>query len=358
MEHSGKQASARLKVDLSAIRKNYAYLSGIASRAECAAVVKADAYGLGMKEVACSLADTVQTFFVAHPEEGRQLRALLPEKKIFILHGLPLGQPEFMIRHNLIPVLNSLEQIRQWRSFCQREGKEHSAALQFDTGMSRFGISSKELHDEAVINFRPVLLLSHLACADCPEDTANIEQLERFLDMTAVFPGVPRSLSASSGIFLGEKYHFEVVRPGIALYGLPLGEKSSQLRSAIELEAQILQIRQLCSGDRIGYGLTYRAERSMCVATVGIGYADGIFRSFSEFGALWKDEVRLPIRGRISMDSLSVDITKVSGSLKEGDWLSVIRSKQDLMRLADDVGTIGYEVLTSLGDRFDRFYHG
>ncbi|MCX5615776.1 alanine racemase [Bombella sp. TMW 2.2559] len=359
MEHSSKQTSARLAVDLSAIRENYACLSRIASRAECAAVVKADAYGLGMEKVAATLADAVQTFFVAHPEEGKMLRAFLPKKRIFILHGFLPGYPEFMTMYNLIPVINSLEQLKGWRSFCQREGKEHPAALQFDTGMSRFGLSCKDLCDEAVIDFRPVLLLSHLACADCPEDIANTEQLRRFLNMTAAFPGVPRSLSASSGIFLGEKYHFDMVRPGIALYGLTPGYESNEFRLAIELEAQILQIRQLCSGDRIGYGLTYRAERSMRVATVGIGYADGIFRSFSEIGALWKDGIRLPIRGRISMDSLSVDVTALrSALLREGAWLSVIRSKQDLMRLADSVGTISYEVLTSLGYRFDRFYRG
>lgn len=346
-------------MDLSAIRKNHARLSRVASQAECAAVVKADAYGLGMKEVATSLAETVQTFFVAQPEEGRQLRALLPGKRIFVLHGFLPDQPQFMVQHGLIPVLNSLEQVRKWRFFCKQAGREYPAALQFDTGMSRFGISPEELHDEAVADLKPVLVLSHLACADCTEDTANQEQLRRFLRMSAAFPSVPRSLAASSGIFLGEEYHFEMVRPGIALYGLAPGKEGGKLHPAVSLEAQILQIRHLGIGDRIGYGLTYRAEQERRIATVGIGYADGIFRSFAATGALWKEGKSLPIRGRISMDSLSVDITAYeNGTLQEGDWLTVIGPDQDLLRIARDAGTIGYEILTSLGYRSDRRYRG
>lgn len=357
MRYSCKQTSTRLTVNLSAIRENHADLSRRVGKAECAAVVKADAYGLGMKEVASSLAGRVQTFFVAQPEEGRQLRSFLPDKRIFVLHGFLPGQSEFMIRHGLIPVLNSLQQVREWRSFCQREGRNYPAALQFDTGMSRFGISFDEMHDDAVIGLKPVLVLSHLACADISSDCANQEQLRRFLEMSSVFPGVPRSLAASSGIFLGESYHFEMVRPGIALYGLAPGKEEGQLRPAVTLDARILQIRHLKQGDRIGYGLTYRAKRPMCVATVGIGYADGIFRSFSKSGALWIKGRRLSVLGRISMDSLSVDLTDIpAGSLKEGDWVSVIGDDQPLDQMAKSVGTIGYEILTSLGDRFDRLY--
>lgn len=357
--HSCKQTSARLMVDLAAIRKNYARLAERVGGAECAAVVKADAYGLGVREIASCLSEKVQTFFVAQPEEGCQLRRLLPEKRIFVLHGFSPGRPETMVDHSLVPVLNSLEQVRQWRAFCQQVGTEHPAALQFDTGMSRFGISEDDLRDEVVRGLKPVLVMSHLACADQPDDPANKEQCQRFLAMSAAFPGVPRSLAASSGIFLGSDYHFEMVRPGIALYGLPPHEGDRSLFPAIGLEAQILQIRTLKVGERIGYGLTYRAEQPMRVATVGIGYADGIFRSFARNGALWKGDIRLPVLGRISMDSLSIDVTHLpDDATREGEWLTLIGPQQDITKVADHVGTIGYEVLTSLGYRFDRFYNG
>lgn len=355
MTQSCKQTSARLMVDLSAIRKNHAYLAEYAAKAECAAVVKADAYGVGMREVALCLADTVQTFFVAHPEEGRQLKSYCPEKRIFVLHGFLPHQPDFMVKYGLIPVLNSLGQVRQWRDFCQKSGREHPAALQFDTGMSRFGISWEDMRDEAVKELKPVLVMSHLACADQPEDRANEEQLACFLKMSAAFPGVSRSLAASSGIFLGEAYHFEMVRPGIALYGLaPKEGEKERLISAIGLEAQILQIRQIREGTRIGYGLTYKAEGAMRVATVGIGYADGVFRSFSRGGALWRGKECLPVLGHISMDSLSVDVTMTE--LEEGDWVTVIGPEQSFAEIARQAGTIGYEVLTALGGRFERLY--
>ncbi|MBA5724934.1 alanine racemase [Bombella favorum] len=357
--HFCKQTSARLTVDLAAIRKNHAWLAKHVEGAECAAVVKADAYGLGMREVASCLADNVQTFFVAQPEEGRQLRRLLPEKKIFVLHGFAPGRPETMAEYELVPVLNSLDQVRQWRAFCQREGTDHPAALQLDTGMSRFGISEDDLGDEVVRGLKPVLVMSHLACADQPDDPANEEQRQRFLAMSVAFPDVPRSLAASAGIFLGPDYHFEMVRPGIALYGPPLHEETNLLVPAVRLEAQILQVRTIEAGGRIGYGLTYRAVQPMRVATVGIGYADGIFRSFARNGALWKGDIRLPVLGRISMDSLSVDVTHLpDDATQEGEWLTVIGPQQDIADMADHVGTIGYEVLTSLGYRFDRFYQG
>ncbi|WP_081563166.1 alanine racemase [Parasaccharibacter apium] len=357
--HFCKQTSARLTVDLAAIRRNHAWLAECVRGAECAAVVKADAYGLGVREIASSLADRVQTFFVAQPEEGCQLRRLLPDKRIFVLHGFLTGQPETMVEHGLIPVLNSLEQVRQWRAFCHGEGQDHPAALQFDTGMSRFGVSKDDLRTEVLRGLKPVLVMSHLACADQPDDPANREQLQRFLAMSAVFPDVPRSLAASSGIFLGADYHFEMVRPGIALYGIPPHGESCPLVPAIGLEAQILQVRTVEAGGSIGYGLTYRAERRRRVATVGIGYADGIFRSFARDGALWWGDRRLPVLGRISMDSLSIDVTELPDEVaREGVWLTLIGPQQDIATMAECVGTIGYEVLTSLGYRFDRFYNG
>ncbi|MCX5614171.1 alanine racemase [Bombella saccharophila] len=349
--------SARLMVDLGAVRHNHASLAAFASGAECAAVVKADAYGLGMKQISAALVGKVNTFFVAHPEEGITLRKLYPDKTIFVLHGFLPGYAEVMSYYNLYPVLNSVSQVHNWQSFCHDKGYNYPAAIQFDTGMSRFGISESELHNEYVQRLKPVLVMSHLACADQPNHPANAAQRACFLRMSAAFPGVPRSLSASAGILLGKEYHFEMVRPGVSLYGLTEQQTHMSLRPAVGLEAQILQIREIPAGAAIGYGLTYCAERPTRVATVGIGYADGVFRSFAQKGFLWKGNVPLPVIGRISMDSLSVDITVLSpDSVLEGDWLTLIGPEQDLARMAEQAGTISYEILTSLGYRFDRFY--
>lgn len=359
MTQNCQQATARLKINLAAIKQNYAVVAAQAAQAECAAVVKADAYGLGMAEVVGCLKDTVETFFVAQPEEGCTLRALLPKKRIFVLHGFALGRPEILAQNRLIPVLNSLEQIRQWRSFCAQDGCEHPAALQFDTGMSRFGISEDDLTDDSLEEFRPVLLVSHLACADQVDHPANEMQRERFVRMCRAFPGVPRSLSATSGVFLGQEYHFELVRPGVALHGVLPNGGISPFKPVVTLEAQILQILSIKSGDFVGYGFAYRAQSPMRVATVGIGYADGIFRSFSGSGALWAGDKRLPVLGRVSMDSLAVDVTQLTAEeCKEGDWLSIIGPQQDVTTIAEMTGTIGYEILTSLGRRFARYYYG
>ncbi|MCT6855810.1 MAG: alanine racemase [Bombella apis] len=351
--------SARLKVDLSAIRKNYARLSRYAVGADCAAVVKADAYGLGMDKIATALAGQVKSFFVAQPEEGCLLRKILPNKRIFVLHGFLPDGPGLMADYNLIPVLNSLEQVRGWRAFCSRKGRDYPAALQFDTGMSRFGLAEEDIQNEALKGFKPILVMSHLACADHLDHPANEEQRKRFIKMSAAFPHVPRSLAASSGIFLGTDYHFDLVRPGVALYGLPPNEMDTSLHPVLELEAQILQLRKISKGAGVGYGLSYHATHSMRLATVGIGYADGVFRAFSEGGGhLWYKGIRLPIIGRVSMDSLTVDVTAVpEEQLAEGSWLSVIGPEQDIATVAAQSGTIGYEILTSLGHRFARFYH-
>ncbi len=354
-----KQVSARLMVNLGAIRHNHASLAAFASGAECAAVVKADAYGLGMKQVSAALVGKVNTFFVAHPEEGITLRKLYPDKTIFVLHGFLPGYYEVMSYYNLYPVLNSVSQVHNWQSFCHDKGYNYPAALQFDTGMSRFGISESELYNESVQRLRPVLVMSHLACADQPNHPANETQRKRFIQMSAAFPGVPRSLAASSGIFLGADYHFDLVRPGVALYGLPPNEMDTSLHPVLKLEAQILQLRKISKGAGVGYGLGYHATQTMRLATVGVGYADGVFRAFSEGGGnLWYEGIRLPIIGRVSMDSLTVDVTAVpEEQLAEGSWLSVIGPEQDIATVAAQSGTIGYEILTSLGHRFARFYH-
>ncbi|MXV35297.1 alanine racemase [Saccharibacter sp. EH611] len=354
-----QQTSAFLKINLAAIRHNWLSLHRqFVGTTECAAVLKADAYGLGMEEVACALRDHVKTFFVAHPEEGISLRAFLPSQKIFILHGFLPDQIDDMVRHKLVPVLNSYAQVKQWQDFCKSHGCCHPVALQFDSGMSRFGLSEEDLDKEALSSCQPVLVMSHLACADHPNDPANEWQRQNFIRMAQRFPGVPRSLAASSGIFLGAKYHFDLVRPGAALYGIaPNEETPHSLKSVVELDARILQIRHLSKGASVGYGLTWEAKHATRIATVGIGYADGFLRSAGNKAALWWHDKRLPVVGRVSMDSLSVDISTIPEyALKDDMSLSVIGPHQDVDSLARSAGTIGYEILTSLGRRFSRIY--
>ncbi|MXV44466.1 alanine racemase [Saccharibacter sp. 17.LH.SD] len=351
---------ARLTIDLANLCYNYKRLQEEAVGAECAAVLKADAYGVGLGPVASALAPYVKTFFVAHPEEGQRLRAFIPKSRIFVLHGFLPGGTAFMAEHGLIPVINSREQALEWRNFCQESGRNDPVALQFDSGMSRFGLSLKDLEFGVTEGLQPVLVMSHLACADTPDDPANARQRDFFIKMADFFPGVPRSLAASSGIFLGSDYHFDLVRPGAALYGLaPNDQGQNPLRPVVQLEARIVQIRHVEQAAGVGYGMTWRAPAGTRLATVGIGYADGLFRSVSGHMALWYKDIELPVVGRISMDSVSVDIGNISDdALKPGDFLSVIGPHQSVDSVARMAGTIGYEILTSLGHRFERHYVG
>lgn len=357
-DDASARAGAWLTVSLKAIADNYDLVAGLGAGAECAAVVKADAYGLGAARVAQALAGRgAGTFFVAHLDEGIALRAVLPQARIFVLHGFMPGCEGSMAAHGLIPVLNSLDQVRSWRRFCEQAGQAFPAALQFDSGMSRFGLSIEDLAERALFNgLNLQLVMSHLACADMPDSSANEMQRQRFVTMAAAFPGVPRSLAASSGIFLGPDYHFELIRPGAALYGIAPSEGRRVLAPVVSLDARIAQIRTIQAGDRVGYGLSWTAPKATRIATLGLGYADGFFRAQAGQASVWYGRTRLPVIGRVSMDSISVDMTEAPGDLKAGDVLSVLGPQQDVDALARSAGTIGYEVLTALGSRFHRVY--
>lgn len=352
------RAGAWLSVSLGGIADNYALVSALGAGAECAAVVKADAYGVGAERVAPVLAACgAKIFFVAHLDEGIALRTTLPEARIFVLHGFMPGCESIMEAYGLLPVLNDLDQVRNWQRLCAEKGSAFPAALQFDTGMSRFGLTAGDLQDRSVFDgLNLQLVMSHLACADTPDNPANAMQRNRFVEMAAGFPGVPRSLAASSGIFLGPEYHFELIRPGAALYGIAPSEGNRALNPVVSLDARIVQIRTLQPGDRVGYGLGWEASKPTRIATLGIGYADGFFRAQAGQAAVWAGQTRLAVIGRVSMDSISVDLSDAPADLKPGDVLSVLGPEQDVDALARSAGTIGYEVLTSLGGRFHRVY--
>ncbi|GAB6968651.1 alanine racemase [Komagataeibacter kakiaceti JCM 25156] len=358
-------AGALLEISLGAIAANYDMLNARTGSAICAAVVKADAYGLGAREVAPVLERAgAKVFFVAHLEEGVRLRAhVSPGARILVLHGPMPGTPRDFTGHDLCPVLNSMEQIADWRAHARRVGNALPAAIQVDTGMSRFGLSTADVEtlaaDPALLaGIGTRLVMSHLACADTPASPANAMQRARLLAMAARLPRAPLALAASSGIFLGPDYHFDLVRPGAALYGLtPDATRPNPLHPTVRLRARIVQVRTIGAGDGVGYGLTWRASGPRRIATLGIGYADGFLRHGADGGCAWLDDYRLPILGRISMDSTTIDVTDVPESVLDAtthvDMIGPRHSVDDVARCA---GTIGYEVLTALGSRFHRAY--
>ncbi|NPD68520.1 alanine racemase [Lichenicola cladoniae] len=360
-------AGGWLSIDLDAIAANWRALQERTAPAECAAVVKADAYGLGIEHVAPALDRAgCRTFFVAHLAEGVALRRLLPPgRTVFVLNGIPPGTAPVFVTHDLLPVLNSIGQIAEWRAAAFEAGRPLAASVQIDTGMSRFGLPPHEVvelagqaHGLAGIEIR--LVMSHLGCADTPDHPANQEQLASFERLASLLPPAPRSLAASSGIFLGSRYHLDLVRPGVALYGVPpTARRPNPMRPVVRLQARVVQTRRVQPGDWVGYGAMFRATRPTDVATVAIGYADGFLRASSGGVASLPDGgPMLPIIGRISMDCLAIDVTGVPvDRVREGMPLDLIGPHRPIEDAADAAGTIGYELLTSLGNRYHRSWH-
>ncbi|MGH6932963.1 MAG: alanine racemase [Dongiaceae bacterium] len=354
-------AVGRLTIDLGAIQRNYRRLRAeLGPGVDCAAVVKADAYGLGMAEVAPALAKAgARRFFVAQIAEGVALRSLLPAAEIFVLNGLQPGLEADCEAHRLAPVLNSLGEIELWSA--RARARPLPAAVHVDTGMSRLGLPPAEAEilvaePRRLQGIAPLLLLSHLACADEPGHEANRRQLRLFWDWRQRMPAAPASLANSSGIFLGPEYHFDLVRPGAALYGVnPIKNHSNKMEQVFVLEAKILQIRDVDRGTTVGYGATHRVASRGRVATVAIGYADGYLRSASGRGLAYLRGQVLHVVGRVSMDLITMDVSAVPPEqARPGAWVEVIGPHLPLDEAAERAGTIGYEILTSLGRRFRR----
>lgn len=365
-------AQAALSIDLDAIAANWRLLAARAAPAECAAVVKADAYGLGVARVAPALHRAgCRTFFVALLAEAVALRAHLPaDSRILVLNGALPGTEAAHVAAGAVPVVNSLGQLAAWRAEAARRGTALPLVLQIDTGMARFGLPPSECAElagrpELAHGLAPAILMSHLACADAPSHPANETQLARFAEaqerLAAALPGAAASLAASSGIFLGPRFHFDLVRPGAALFGVPpTASAPNPLRAVVRLEARCVQVRRIAAGDTVGYGATWTAPHPTTVATIAVGYADGFLRAGSNRGACCaKDGTILPILGLVSMDSITVDAGPVGeGGLRAGDMVEVIGPGRRLEHVARDAGTIGYEILTSLGGRYERHYLG
>ncbi len=355
-QHSGAEAAgALLTIDLRAIVENYRILQARIGTATCGAVVKADAYGLGAAKVAPALfAAGCRHFFVAHLEEGIALRrALSNAAAIYIMHGVfPGGEPA-CIAHDLVPVSNSPAQLARWAEQARRSGRSLPAIIQVDTGMARFGVDPADLRALALR-----FVMSHLACADAPGDPANADQRARFDAARAQLPSAPATLAASSGIFLGLPFHYDLVRPGAALYGVaPTAGAPNPMRAVIRLDAKIVQLRDVPAGTPIGYGHSARTTAPARLATIAVGYADGYLRSGSSHGAAWFGDIALPIMGRVSMDSIVLDAAAApANALREGSIVELIGPHRGVDAVAADADTIGYEILTSLGRRYHRRY--
>lgn len=348
-------ASSVLTIDLDAISQNYAKLrSLVLPPCKVTAVVKANAYGLGIEEVAKHLTGTgVKTFFVATIDEAVELRQFT-DRKIVVLNGLFRGAEKEYIEHDIIPVLCSLDEIDRW-TYSKR------CFWQVDTGMNRLGLRAHEF-DKAFerAHYQPSFIMSHLTCADEPAHSKNEEQRKALKDIETRYPLMRYSLANSSGIYLGAEYHFDLVRPGMALYGLnPTPETDNPMQSVVSLETRVLQIHEAKAGQTAGYGATYKFPANAKLATVSLGYADGFLRAGSHKAKLYWQGHACPIVGRVSMDLIIADISNLPVNVippYEGDFLEVLGPSQSPDTLAEALGTIGYEVLTSLGARSHRIY--
>ncbi len=356
MGASSSQA-ATLRIDLDALARNYALLRARAAPAECAAVVKADAYGLGVERVVLRLLrEGCKRFFVATATEAREVRAITREAEIAVFEGALPHTIAALAEINARPVLNSLEQIERWRG----RGR---ALLHLDTGMNRLGLS---VGDVAALAIRKDVLadvdftfvMTHLACADEPEHPLNAEQIARFDRMRKQLPAARTSIGNSAGALLGVPYCGDLVRPGIALYGgNPFSDRPNPMEAVVTVTARILQVRDIGEPQTVGYGATYVASPPARIAVAGIGYADGYKRSLGNGGVAAVNGQRVPVVGRVSMDLLALDVGALPrGQVRVGDAVELIGPTVGIDEVAAAAGTISYEILTGFGRRLVREY--
>jgi len=352
-----------LTINLAELARNWRRLKSRLNGADCAAAIKADAYGLGAEKAIIQLCKAgCKEFFVAMIDEGIQVRKALNEASlaanIHILGG-PMDAGETLIEHDLIPVLNSLGDMALWKD----KHPQALADIHIDTGMARLGLPPSEVKNlqkepERIKGLNISHVISHLACAEDTQTTMNSEQLENFRRALSLFPGCKASLANSSGIFLGDKYHFDLARPGAALYGVnPTPDEPNPMTQVIRLQGKILQVRDVEAPQSVGYGATHRVENKGRIATVGVGYADGYLRSLSSKGVGFIGDMPVPLVGRVSMDLITFDVSDVPDELAQpGALIDLIGPNNPVDDVAKAAGTIGYEILTSLGSRYHRIY--
>lgn len=354
---------ALLTIDLNALVANYRTIAATIAPARAAGVVKADGYGLGAGIVADALYQAgCRDFFVALTGEASALRPALPaDARLFVLNGIAPGEEAALVAADAVPVLNCPADIARWGAAARISGRRLPAAVQVDSGMSRLGLTPDEVAAIAadpgqLADIDVVLVMSHLACGDVAGADANTAQRARFEQLAAMLPPAPRSLANSGGAFLGGGYHGDLVRPGIALYGgAPQEDRPNPMQPVVAIDARIVQWRDVPAGTGVGYGLTSVADHDRRIATLSYGYADGWPRMLSNRGAAYVAGVRAPIAGRVSMDSICIDVTDVPHELLvAAGHAELIGPNQSIDQVAADAGTIAYEILTSLRHRHAR----
>ncbi len=366
-------ASGRITIDLRALQANYRALAKVALPARTAGVVKADAYGLGIAEAVPALAAAgCETFFVALPEEGLAVRAAAPEARIFVLGG-PIGPQaaDAMLDAGLLPVINNATDLAIWESRTALRGGSRACAIGVDTGMNRLGFTPSQAvalaEDNALTQaVEPVLVMSHLACAETRDNPANRRQLEALRAVLQAYPGVEASLSNSAGLLLGRDFHLDLTRPGIAVYGgSPAGGVT--MRTVVTAEARVLQVRKARAGETVSYGAAEMLARDTLIAVAGAGYADGLPRAASGAGVPLRTAFpggsgvlhgrRVPILGRVTMDLTMFDVTDLGlDGVAVGDMIQLFGPDLPVVEAAAAAGTVAYELLTGLGRRFERVY--
>jgi alanine racemase len=364
------ETGGTLTIDLAAIEANWRMLARQLVTAECGAVVKANAYGLGLQPVTATLVRAgCKTFFVADLAEARTVRSRARDAAIYVLDGFTPDWGDGLIEINARPVINSTTELAEWDAFVGARAWRGGAALHVDTGMHRLGITPEEAVALApraqTENHGIALLLSHLACAETPDHPLNAKQIALFRELHMLYPGIPASLVNSSGIFLGDSAYFDLARPGAALYGVnPTPGHPNPMQSVVQLTGRILQIRGVASDETVGYGATWTAKRPSRIAVVALGYADGVMRAGSGSderpgGAAIVAAQRCPIVGRISMDLACIDITDLpDGAVHRGDLATLIGAEISVDDVAASAGTIGYEILTHVALRSHLVYRG
>ena len=361
-----KDDNAILEIDLKALSLNFKELKKkLNKNIECAATVKANAYGIGDKAVVKSLTKNgCKSFFVAHLSEAIRLREYSKTIKVYCYHGINIKNYNEFLKFNVVPIANNLQQILMINSLNKKNSFNKPIAIHFDTGMSRLGLDANETawlinNKNKISSIKIELIMSHLACADQPKNSMNEKQLKKFITIKKEFKKSKASLANSAGILLNKKYHFDLVRPGIALYGgNPFLNKKVKLNNVVSLKAKIIQIRKIQKGDTVGYGATFKAKKDMLIGTIAIGYADGISRKFSNNMNVFFGNKPLKVLGRISMDLITIDMSPISEIkfTKKTVYVDLVNKSNNINDISKNINTISYEILTSLGSRYKIKY--
>ncbi|MCC8418000.1 MAG: alanine racemase [Rickettsia endosymbiont of Bryobia graminum] len=356
-----------LEIDLAKIRANYRIISELCQNSEVSAVVKANSYGLGANFIAPALeTENCRNFFVTTIDEAIALRKVLTKKdsNIFVFNGVFYNDIQEFNNNNLIPIINNLQQLEIWQGYAKSYSKLLPCAIHIDTGMNRLGMSEKNLNyiidnPELLSGLKLLYIISHLSESEIKESPYNLQQLLKFKHYLSFFPKIKASLANSSCVFLGKEYHFDLIRPGAALYGInPLGNSfENPMHNPVRLIAPIIQLQELLAEDYIGYNMTFKTTRKSLIATLPLGYADGYFRALSNNGEVFIDSYKCPVVGRVSMDLITIDVTDLPpGQVFLGKEVEIIGNNCTPDKISNIINTISYEILTNIGNRYKKIY--